>query len=88
MDIQQQNNPDTLESNVLTSYSLVKIDILLHTKYNDIIRALHKRWKNISFGIQYMVVQREDTTRMETMLLEGVYQGHYVKLESSEIVVG
>jgi hypothetical protein len=25
---------------------------------------------------------------METMLLEGVYQGHYVKLESSEIVVG
>jgi hypothetical protein len=35
-----------------------------------------------------MVVQREDTTRMGNILLEEVYQGHLVKLESSEIVVG
>jgi hypothetical protein len=39
-------------------------------------------------GIQYMVVQREDTTWMGTILLEEVYQGHRVKLESSETVVG
>jgi hypothetical protein len=39
-------------------------------------------------GIQYMVVQREDTTGMGTILLEEVYQGHRVKLESSETVVG
>jgi hypothetical protein len=35
-----------------------------------------------------MVVQREDTTRMGTILLEEVYQGRYVKLKSSETVVG
>jgi hypothetical protein len=35
-----------------------------------------------------MVVQREDTTGMGTILLEKVYQDHYVKLNSSEIVVG
>jgi hypothetical protein len=35
-----------------------------------------------------MVVQREDTTGMETILLEEVYQGRYVKLESSETGVG
>jgi hypothetical protein len=35
-----------------------------------------------------MVVQREDTTRMGTILLEEVYQGFYVKLESSKTVVG
>jgi hypothetical protein len=35
-----------------------------------------------------MVVQREDTTGMETILLEKVYQGHFVKLEPSETVVG
>jgi hypothetical protein len=35
-----------------------------------------------------MVVQREDTTGMETILLEGVYQGQFFKLKSSEIVVG
>jgi hypothetical protein len=28
-----------------------------------------------------MEVQREDTTGMETILLEDVYQGHYVKLK-------
>jgi hypothetical protein len=39
-------------------------------------------------GIQLMVVQREDTTRMGTILLEEVYQGHRVKLESSETIVG
>jgi hypothetical protein len=38
--------------------------------------------------IQYMVVQREDTTGMRTILLEEVYQRHYVKLKSSEVVVG
>jgi hypothetical protein len=35
-----------------------------------------------------MVVQREDTTGMETILLEEVYQGKNVKLKSSKIVVG
>jgi hypothetical protein len=35
-----------------------------------------------------MVVQREDTTGMENILLEEVYQGQFVKLKSSEIVVG
>jgi hypothetical protein len=39
-------------------------------------------------GIQYMVVQREDTTGMGTILLEEVYQGRRVKLESSKTVVG
>jgi hypothetical protein len=39
-------------------------------------------------GIQYMVVQREDTTGMGIILLEEVYQGRHVKLESSETVVG
>jgi hypothetical protein len=39
-------------------------------------------------GIQYMVVQKEDTTGMGTILLEDVYQGRCVKLESSETVVG
>jgi hypothetical protein len=41
-------------------------------------------------GIQYMVVQREDTTEMGTIyiLLEEVYQGQYVMLESSKTVVG
>jgi hypothetical protein len=38
-------------------------------------------------GIQHMVVQREDTTEMRTILLEEVYQERYVKLESSETVV-
>jgi hypothetical protein len=31
-----------------------------------------------------MIVQREDTTEMGTILLEEVYQGCYVKLESSQ----
>jgi hypothetical protein len=35
-----------------------------------------------------MVVQREDTTGMGTVLLEEVYQGSYVDLDSSETVVG
>jgi hypothetical protein len=35
-----------------------------------------------------MVVQREDTTGMENILLEKVYQDHDVNLKSSEIVVG
>jgi hypothetical protein len=35
-----------------------------------------------------MVVQREDTTGMENILLEEAYQGRHVKLKSSEIVVG
>jgi hypothetical protein len=35
-----------------------------------------------------MVVQREDTTGMGIILLEEVYQGRYVKLESSKTVVG
>jgi hypothetical protein len=35
-----------------------------------------------------MVVQREDTTGMGIILLEEVYQGHSVKLETSETVVG
>jgi hypothetical protein len=35
-----------------------------------------------------MVVQRKDTARMGTILLEEVYQGRYVKLESSETIVG
>jgi hypothetical protein len=35
-----------------------------------------------------MVFQREDTTGMGTILLEEVYQGRYVKLESFETVVG
>jgi hypothetical protein len=35
-----------------------------------------------------MVVQREDTTGMGTILLEEVYQGKNVKFKSSEIVVG
>jgi hypothetical protein len=39
-------------------------------------------------GIQHMVVQREDTTRMGTILLKEVYQGSYVELDSSETVVG
>jgi hypothetical protein len=39
-------------------------------------------------GIQLMVVQREDTTGMGNILLEEVYQGHRVKLESSETIVG
>jgi hypothetical protein len=38
--------------------------------------------------IQYMVVQREDTTGNGTILLEEVYQGRRVKLESSKTVVG
>jgi hypothetical protein len=32
MDIQQKNNPDTLESNLITYFSYVKLDILFHTK--------------------------------------------------------
>jgi hypothetical protein len=40
------------------------------------------------FGIQYMVVQREDTTGMGTILLEEVYQSHFVKLKSSKTIVG
>jgi hypothetical protein len=39
-------------------------------------------------GIQYMVVQREGTIGTGTILLEEVYQGCYVKLESSETIVG
>jgi hypothetical protein len=39
-------------------------------------------------GIQYMVVQREDITGMGTILLEVVYQVQFVKLKSSEMVVG
>jgi hypothetical protein len=39
-------------------------------------------------GIQYMVVQREETTGKETILLEEVYQSRYGKLKSSETVVG
>jgi hypothetical protein len=35
-----------------------------------------------------MVVQREDTTGMGTILLEEVYLGHFVKFDSSETVVG
>jgi hypothetical protein len=35
-----------------------------------------------------MVVQREDTTEMGTILLEEVYQGRFDKSKSSEIVVG
>jgi hypothetical protein len=35
-----------------------------------------------------MVVQKEDTTEMGTILLEEVYQGQYVMLESSETIVG
>jgi hypothetical protein len=35
-----------------------------------------------------MVVQREDTTGMEIILLEEAYQGQFVKLKSSKIVVG
>jgi hypothetical protein len=35
-----------------------------------------------------MVVQREDIIGTGNILLEEVYQGHLVKLESSEIVVG
>jgi hypothetical protein len=35
-----------------------------------------------------MVVQREDTTGMGTILLEEVYQGHFVELKSSETIVG
>jgi hypothetical protein len=35
-----------------------------------------------------MVVQKEDTTGMGTILLEEVYQGHFVEFKSSEIVVG
>jgi hypothetical protein len=35
-----------------------------------------------------MVVQREDTTGVGTILLEDVYQRHYVKLKSSETIVG
>jgi hypothetical protein len=35
-----------------------------------------------------MVVQREDTIGMGTILLEEVCQGHYVKLESYETIVG
>jgi hypothetical protein len=38
--------------------------------------------------IQYMVVQREDTAGMGTILLEEVYQGQYVMLESSKTIVG
>jgi hypothetical protein len=38
-------------------------------------------------GIQYMVVQRDDTTGMEIILLEEVYQRHYIKFESSKTVV-
>jgi hypothetical protein len=34
-----------------------------------------------------MVVQREDTTEMETILLEEVYQSRYIKLELSKLVV-
>jgi hypothetical protein len=37
---------------------------------------------------KYMVVQREDTTKMGTILLEEVYQGQFVKLKPSETVVG
>jgi hypothetical protein len=39
-------------------------------------------------GIQHMVVQREDTTGMGTILLEEVYQDHYVIPKSSETGVG
>jgi hypothetical protein len=35
-----------------------------------------------------MVVQREDTTGMENILLEEVYQGQFVKIKSPKIVVG
>jgi hypothetical protein len=35
-----------------------------------------------------MVVQREDTTGMGTILLEEVYQGSYIELDSSETIVG
>jgi hypothetical protein len=36
----------------------------------------------------HMVVQREDITEMGTILLEEVYQGHFVKLKSSKTIVG
>jgi hypothetical protein len=39
-------------------------------------------------GIQFMVVQREDTTGMGTILLEEVYQGCHVEIDSSESIVG
>jgi hypothetical protein len=42
----------------------------------------------MTIGIQYMVVQREDTIGMGTILLEAVYQGCYVKVEASKTVVG
>jgi hypothetical protein len=35
-----------------------------------------------------MVVPREDTTGMGTILLEEVYQGHFVELKLSETIVG
>jgi hypothetical protein len=35
-----------------------------------------------------MEVQREDTTGMGNILLEEVYQGRRIKLESSETIVG
>jgi hypothetical protein len=44
--------------------------------------------REITIGIQYMVVQREDTTGMGIILLEEVDQGQFVKLKSSKIVVG
>jgi hypothetical protein len=84
MDIQQKNNPDTLESKFLPVFPKSSwISCSIPSRY-DIIRALHKGWKWIIFGIQDMVVQREDTTGMGTILLEEVYQGHFVELKSSK----
>jgi hypothetical protein len=51
------------------------------------LELYNKGCKQILFGIQYMVVQREDITGTGTILLEEVYQGQNVKLKSPETVV-
>jgi hypothetical protein len=86
MEIQQKNTPDTLESSFLPVF-LSEVRYLVPYLV-AMTQILHKGWKLSIIGIQYMVVQIEDITGMGTILLEEVYQGRRVKLESSETVVG
>jgi hypothetical protein len=70
------------------SYLLSLSEVRYLVPYIVAMTSSLTQWMKVDYiGIQYMVVQREDTTGMGTILLEEVYQGRCVKLESSETVV-
>jgi hypothetical protein len=71
------------------SYLLSLSEVRYLVPYLVAMTSSLTQWMKVDYiGIQYMVVQREDTTGMGTILLEEVYQGRRVKLESSKTIVG